>query len=113
MAKYFKESEVAGLDQRLIDMLDRLRERANIPIKITCGRRTPEENSALKTSVSDSAHLQGLAVDISCQDSQTRYALVEAAFFVGFRRIGIETLHLHLDIDATKPQNVAFLGISS
>lgn len=113
MAKYFNDHEVDGLDQKLIDMLDRMRDSAGIPIVITCGERTPEHNAELATSVSDSAHLKGLAADLHCADSKTRYKLIKAALAVEFRRIEIGTAHIHVDIDPDKPQEVMWLGISS
>lgn len=111
MAKYFSDLEIQSLDKRLIVMLDQLRSEAEMPIIITCGYRSPEDNEKIG-GVKDSAHTLGLAVDIRCGDSLTRYKLVRAAYRVGFKRIGAETAHLHLDISETLPQNVMFLGVS-
>lgn len=111
MAKYFANDEIQGLVPELVEKLDALRERAGIPVIITCGRRTIEENARIG-GVPHSAHEQGLAVDIRCSDSFARFRLLEAAFAVGFKRIGVETLHIHLDLDTEKVQQVAFLGIS-
>lgn len=122
MAKYFSDEEIKGLDSRLVILLDQWRDKAGIPIIITSGLRTQEQNTSLSTSiddtevvkgsVSDSAHLKGLAVDIRCSDSSSRFKLVTAALEVGFKRIEIATRHLHVDIDESKPQNIIFLGIS-
>lgn len=123
MAKYFSDGEVAGLNERLIILLDQWRDKAGIPITITCGLRTQEKNdslstplgdsgSVLKGSVPDSAHLKGLAVDVRCSDSTTRFKLVKAALEVRFRRIEVATAHIHVDISETLPQDVLFLGIS-
>lgn len=123
MARYFTDEEIKGLDSRFVVLLDQWRDRAGIPITITCGLRTQEKNDALSTplgndsdilkgSVSDSAHLKGLAVDVRCPDSSTRFKLVSAAFEVGFKRIEVATAHIHVDIDEQKPQNVIWLGIS-
>lgn len=111
MAKYFTDAETYKLDQRLIDKLDRARGLAGIPFVITSGYRTPDEN-ATDGGVSDSAHLVGLAADLRCQDGQSRYKMVAALLDAGFFRIGVETKHIHVDIDETKPQKVIFLGIS-
>lgn len=112
MAKYFSDEEVAGLDVALVIMLDKMRESAGLPIVITCGLRDPEHNSEVGGKT-DSAHLTGLAADIRCPDSQTRFALVKGALVAGFTRIEVGTEHIHVDIDSTKPQNVIFLGVSS
>lgn len=111
MAKYFSDDEVKGLDPRLTILLDQMRARAGIPIIITCGLRSPNMNTACE-GVSDSAHLGGLAVDLRCADSATRFKLIEAAYFVGFKRIEDGTLHVHVDIDESKPQNVMWVGVS-
>lgn len=121
MAKYFTDDEVKGLDPRLVLLLDQMRASAGIPIVITCGLRTSEKNDSLVEenkgavltgAVKDSAHLKGLAADLQCPDSATRFILVKAAYAVGFRRIEAATAHVHVDIDESLPQNVLFLGIS-
>lgn len=111
MAKYFSDKEIEGLDPRLVILMDQWRDRAGIPIVITCGYRSPEHNEIVG-GVENSAHTKGLAADVRCSDSATRFKLIEAAFFVGFKRIEAATKHVHVDIDETKPQNVLWLGIS-
>ena len=108
MAKYFKESEIKGLDKKLIYMLDNAREIAQIPFIITSGRRTIEENKRVG-GVKDSAHLSGQAVDIRCPNSIYRFLILKGLLGAGFKRIGIAPQHIHADKDATKPQNVIFL----
>lgn len=109
--KYFTDDEVAGLSEELIKMLDEMREIAGMPIVITCGFRSVEHNAEVG-GVTDSAHTKGLAVDIHCPDSMTRYILISAAFKVGFKRIEAATEHIHVDIDESLPQNVMWLGVS-
>ena len=103
--KYFKESEIKGLQPELVSLLDKCREEAGVPFSITSGFRTSEENAALPDAVPDSAHLDGLAVDIKCLDSSSRWKIVNAAIKVGFKRIGIGNKFVHLDVDLLKPQN--------
>lgn len=105
---YFKNSDVQGLDQELVAMLDRARGLAGIPFIITCGLRTVAQNAALAESVQDSAHLTGNAVDLACSDSQSRFKMLHAFQLVGFRRIGIYSAHLHVDNSATLPQDVCW-----
>lgn len=109
---FFTLEEVKGLDQELVAKLDWARGRAGVPFTITCGVRTEEENNAVG-GVPDSAHLKGLAVDIRCQDSAARFKMVNAMLLAGFKRIEIGTLHVHVDVDGTKPQEVMWTGISS
>lgn len=109
--RYFTESEVEGLSPRLALMLDQMRDKAEIPIFITCGFRSPEHNAAVG-GVEDSEHTKGLAADLKCNDSVTRYKLIWAALAVGFKRIEIANRHIHVGIDETKPLNVMWLGES-
>jgi uncharacterized protein YcbK (DUF882 family) len=108
MGKYqfFTDDEVKGLDDGLCQMLSIARGKANVPFLITNGLRTPEQNAALPESVSDSAHLTGHAVDLLCDDSQTRYAMISGLLAAGFNRMGIYSGHIHVDNDATKPPHV-------
>jgi len=111
MVKWFKPGEVTGLSDILIDRLDRMREAAGIPLIITCGLRTIKANDLVEGKP-NSAHLSGLAADLACPDSQTRFKLVLAAYQAGFRRIEVASAHIHVDIDETKPQDVMFMGVS-
>lgn len=105
---YFSAKEVAQwkLKDELWKLLDVIRGECGFPFKITSGLRTKAENDLLPDAVSDSAHLSGLAVDISCIDSAQRYMIDEVARKHGVKRIGIGKTFVHLDIDPSKPQKV-------
>lgn len=105
---YFKESEVAGLNPRLVAMLDKARDLAGIPFKLNSGLRTIEQNKKAG-GVKDSAHLSGLAVDIHCVSDGARWKIVNALHKVGFTRIGIAETFVHCDIDSSKSQDVIWL----
>ena len=109
--KWFTQSEVEGMNPRLAVLLDQMREKAEIPIFITCGYRSPEHNAEIG-GVEDSAHTKGLAADRRCHDNITRYKLVRAAMSVGFKRIEVANRHIHVDLDETKPMPVLWLGES-
>jgi uncharacterized protein YcbK (DUF882 family) len=111
MATYFSDAEVKGLNRDLVVMLVNTREVAGIPILITSGLRTCSANQAAM-GVEGSAHLKGLAVDMACEESISRYKLLKALLLAGFNRIGIYSKHLHADIDKDKPQNVIWWGVS-
>ncbi len=106
--KYFSKEEVAKwkLKHELWTLLDKIREECGFPIRITSGLRTQAENDALKDSVSDSAHLSGLACDILCLYSDKRFKLQQVAQKYGVNRIGVGKTFIHLDIDPTKPKDV-------
>jgi uncharacterized protein YcbK (DUF882 family) len=114
MAKYFNESEFLKCNPRcsmkdmnveFMDLLDRLREIANIPIVLNCAYRN-REYDLKKGRSGNSAHCKGLAVDIRCYDSTNRYKIIKAAIELGITRIGIGNGFIHIDNDETLPQNV-------
>jgi uncharacterized protein YcbK (DUF882 family) len=45
-----------------------------------------------------SRHLEGIAVDIHCNESIDRYKILNALFMTGFNGIGIGKSFLHADI---------------
>jgi len=108
MFKYFKDSEIIGLDLGLVKMLDKAREYAGIPFMITSGFRTLEHNAEVR-GVPNSAHTKGLAVDLRVRNSNERFKILKALFYCGFTRIGDEIDHIHVDIDKERDQNVIFL----
>lgn len=103
--KHFKESEIIGLQIKLVQMLELAREIAKIPFIITSGVRTEEHNKKVG-GVPNSSHTKGLAVDLKCNDSRTRFLIISSLMQAGFKRIGAESDHVHADIDALKDQNV-------
>lgn len=107
---WFTEEEAKGIEPDLMAMLDVARARAGVPFVITCGLRTPEHNAEVGGE-HDSAHLpnhHGLsyAVDIACDNSEDRFAMVFALEDAGLRRIVLEPQCIHVDIDESKPQDV-------
>lgn len=102
---YFKESEVIGLKPELVSRLDRARDIAQIPFKITSGLRTVAENKKAG-GVEDSSHLSGLACDIACVSSDARWKIINALLKAGFTRIGVGETFVHCDVDTSKPGNV-------
>jgi zinc D-Ala-D-Ala carboxypeptidase len=106
--RYFKQYEIVGLKPELVKMLDDARHIAGIPFKINSGFRTKEHNKKVG-GVEDSAHLTGLAVDISCTNDSNRYKIVTALLAVGFNRIGWAKTFIHADCDTSKSANVIWL----
>ena len=104
--KYFKPSEVVGLKPELVQLLDKMRGECGFPFIINSGFRTKAQNASLSDAVGDSAHLKGLAVDLSIKDSLKRLKLTQVALNNGICRIGIGKDFVHLDISKTLPQNV-------
>ena len=90
--------------------LDEARHIAEIPFKINSGFRTAAHNQYLLDSPKykaskTSAHLDGLAADISVTDSRSRWIVINALLLAGFTRIGIASSFIHVDLSKTKTQN--------
>jgi len=107
--KYFTEKEVKGLKPELVELLDKLRGECGFPFIINSGFRTKAKNNSLSDTVKDSAHLEGLAVDLSISDSFRRFILINKAILAGISRIGIGKNFIHIDISKTLPQSVIWL----
>lgn len=105
---YFSAKEVAKwkLIPKFFTLLDKMRGECNFPFIITSGRRSVASNASLSDSVSDSAHLLGLAVDLAITDSFKRDKLITVAKANGITRIGDGKGFVHIDISTTLPQNV-------
>lgn len=90
------------MDKKFLCLLDEARDRAGIPFKITSGYRTQNYHNDLtrrgfKTSPT-SAHLLGLAADISTPTSEIRFKVLNALLEMNFTRIGIGKNFIHCDI---------------
>lgn len=101
------------MDQDFLDLLDKARDEAKIPFKITSGFRTPEYSIDLKKRgyavAKNSAHMQGLAADIAVTSSANRLIIIESLLYVGFRRLGIGKGFIHVDLSKTKAQDVVWV----
>lgn len=114
MSRYFSAREfknctpscdISQMDADFLALLDRVREKAGIPLVLTCAYRSKEYDLS-KGRSGNSAHTRGLAVDIRCFSSATRFKIVKAAIECGIRRIGIGKTFIHLDNDFSLPQGV-------
>ena len=116
--RYFTLSEFDSPDQSgsgemmdpdFLSMLDEARDCAGIPFVITSGFRSVAHNKKLikegYNASRNSSHLLGLAADIYCTDSRSRYIILDALQEVGFTRIGIAPNFIHVDLDTNKPQH--------
>ena len=112
MKDYFPEEEFksvgckkSNMSVKLLLMLNRVREYVGFPLILTSAYRSPAAEKSCGRS-GTSSHTKGLAIDIYCIDGASRLAIVQAAFAIGFRRIGIGPDFIHLDIDSTKPNSM-------
>jgi zinc D-Ala-D-Ala carboxypeptidase len=97
-----------AINTSLVQRLEQARQLFGKPMVVTSGARCKKHNAAVG-GLPDSAHLKGLAADILCRSSETRYQLLMAFLTVAFPRLEIAPEHIHVDIDQSKPQDVCVL----
>ena len=99
-----------GADHISMDLVKRLQQVRTMlarPVVITSGVRCIKHNAEVG-GIPDSAHLSGLAADISVWDNEERLELVECLLIAGFQRIGLyaDSDFVHVDIDEGKPKGM-------
>lgn len=96
MAKYFSAEEMAcrccgslgdGIDVRLQNVLDTMREMAGCPLSLSCCYRCPEHNAEVG-GVPNSQHVLGKAADVRVPDGMTVDELANIAEAAGADGIG-------------------------
>tara|TARA_R110000764_G_scaffold7438_2_gene26342 strand:+ start:36 stop:497 length:462 start_codon:yes stop_codon:yes gene_type:complete len=100
-------SGLENMDMNFVKRLDQARHLTmGTPFKITSGFRSQEYHHELSLmgyqTAKNSAHLKGLAADISTPDSRSRFKIIRALMEVGFTRFGIGKSYLHVD---ASPEN--------
>lgn len=114
MAKYFSPAEftrcnpsckIEQMDSAFMELLDRIREKAGIPLVLNSAFRS-RSYEQMKGRSGNSAHTRGLAVDIRCRSYDNRYKIIKAAIECGINRIGIGKTFIHLDNDTSLTQGV-------
>ena len=108
MAKYFSDDEFrckhcgelprGGINPRLFDVLDEMREAAG-PLVLSCGYRCPEHNTEVG-GVANSQHVLGNAADVLCPDGMSVEELAKTAEDCGADGIGkyYDSLFVHVDV---------------
>ena len=108
----FDSSDLPGSGTNMhpgfLEMLDNAREIYGRPMRINSGYRTIYKNQEAKGKP-NSAHLEGIAADVHCNNSRDRHDMVNAFLQAGFTRLGIGNTFLHVDsgdIHSDKDANV-------
>ena len=78
---------------------------AGIPFVLNSAYRCQAHNDSLPNSTKDSAHVDGLAVDIAYKDNHQKFLILKALFATDFQRIGYspKKKFIHADLDTDKP----------
>ena len=92
----------------LMNKLQDVRTAFGKPMIINSGFRCVEHNKEIG-GVLNSAHCEGLAVDIQCINPIDRYKLLHLLMTFGFRRIGVYKTFIHADI-RTSENAVMWIG---
>lgn len=95
------------LDKELLIKLEQASSISEIDYTITSGFRPGVDG--IDHGIKNGPHMSHKAADIRAHDSQTRYKMLNGLFKAGFRRIGINSNHVHADCDETKPQVVFWI----
>lgn len=107
-SKYFSDSELAcrccgqlpdnGMDERLLQVLDAIRETVGSPVSLSCAYRCPSHNSEVG-GVPNSFHTQGIAADVLVPDGMSVNELAKIAEQCGADGIGryFDSLFVHVD----------------
>lgn len=74
-----------------------MRSEAEVAFRINSGYRTPRHNTNIN-GASKSRHMMGLAADIAIPKGMTNFELAGLAYAVGFRRIGVASTFVHVDM---------------
>jgi hypothetical protein len=117
--KHFKYSEFddptekdSGLNMNLefIKVLDTLRDKCGFALNVASGWRNKAHNKKVGGK-GDSAHTEepGMASDLKCVDSTSRWKIVSEAVKLGIKRIGIGAGFVHVDMSYKLPQEVLWL----
>jgi len=124
---YRGDPNIKGLEEWFIDLSDKVRGIAGVPLIVTSGLR----KSTSKIGVKNSAHEKGVAIDARSTSSFTHYRFVLALIRNGIKRIGIyvkpfpcqhckklitevklRPSHIHFDKSKDHPQEVLWVGVS-
>lgn len=107
MSKYFSVDEMVchhcgqlpegGINPRLLDVLDAMREKLGFPLYVSCMYRCPEHNAEVG-GVWNSQHINGTAADVQLPEFWTVEDLAAVAEECGADGIGLYDWGVHVDV---------------
>ena len=87
----------AGVDPRLVQVLERMRPILGVPLELSCGYRCPTHNAEVG-GVWNSQHVYGKAADVLKPSGVSLQRLVDAAETAGADGIGVYDWGVHIDV---------------
>ena len=96
------------IDHRVVAKIREIEDDVGERLHVTSGYRCERHNKEVGGSTT-SSHLKGLAADIRCEGSRSRYRITGAAIKAGITRIGIGNGFIHIDMDRAKSPRVIWL----
>ena len=106
-SKYFSVNEMVckccgglpenGMDPKLLEVLDNMREKLGFPLFVSCMYRCPSHNAEVGGKV-DSQHLYGTAADVQLPELWTPEELAALAEECGADGIGLYDWGVHVDV---------------
>lgn len=88
--------ELEDMDSQFLKLMDKLRDLCGFPLIVNCAYRSKKHDLS-KGRSGNSYHCVGRAMDIRCLDNNKRAIIVQNAFRIGFKGIGIYKRFIHLD----------------
>jgi zinc D-Ala-D-Ala carboxypeptidase len=110
-AEYFSSAEMAcrcgcGIDgaaAALVQRLNRARRIYGKPMRVVSGWRCARHDAAVGGAGN---HPLGLAADLACGDGPARLGMLTALLGAGFRRVGVASAFIHVDMVAGRPDSL-------
>ena len=87
---------ISLVDKGFLRRINRLIDKLGEKVEISSGYRCPKYNAELGGS-KNSAHVNGIAIDIKEDSARAKRKIVNVAIAMGFMGIGVYNKHIHLD----------------
>ena len=87
----------AGVDPRLVEVLEKMRQSLGVPLVLSCAYRCPNHNYEVG-GVSNSQHVYGKAADVLKPEGVSLQRLYNAAELAGADGIGMYAWGVHVDV---------------
>ena len=91
----------ADINPRLVQVLERMRNKCGKPLILSCGYRCPSHNAEVG-GVWNSQHIQGTAADVQCPEGMSPFELAEIALDSDADGVGVYDWGVHVDVRGWK-----------